>query len=245
MGNAQDRGWGPGWPHCQDDKQVRVTGGGVSVNCRREIAPLVKKALDDTVATGYHLNQAETGAFCCRPIGGTNTASNHSWGLAVDLNWNQNEFSRSPHYTITREAIACWKRLGFSWGGDWSGKKDTMHMEFNGTPNAASRLVQSISSAPPVGPPPISPNGVCGEAHPIIKRGARGPAVNHLQYFLIRSGATIKGDGDFGQATEQAVRSHQQWIHDNRNNTVTSDGVVGPVTWQAIHDWADGLKVTH
>lgn len=141
--------WGPGWPNCQEERQERVTAGGVSVNVRAEIAPLVRRALTDTLATGYVLKPAQTGAYVCRPIGGTSTPSNHSWGLAVDLNWQENPFTYDPNAarTITPAVVAVWKRYGFSWGGDWAGKKDFMHMEFNGSPADAARRVAALTDA--------------------------------------------------------------------------------------------------
>lgn len=153
--------WGTGWPNCQGSKQVRVVGGGVAVNCRSEIAPLMKWALDATRATGYVLKQDQTGAFVCRPIGGTSTPSNHSWGLAVDLNWRENPFTHDANAprTITPDVVRIWKQVGFSWGGDWSGKKDFMHMEFNGSPAEAARRVAALTATPkpPPPPPPLSP----------------------------------------------------------------------------------------
>ena len=79
--------------------------------------------------------------------------------------------------------------------------------------------------------------------HPLLKLGSKGGAVNHLQYFLIKSGSKIVGDGDFGSGTRQALINHQQWLRDNKDNTITVDGECGNQTWQAMHNWADGLKI--
>ena len=146
MSSAADRGWGSGWPNGQADKQVRVVAGGVKVNVRREVAPLFEWALRETAKVGYQLKQEQTGAYVNRPIGGTRTASNHSWGLAIDLNWQENPFTRDANAkrTITPAVVAVWKRAGFSWGGDWSGKKDFMHFEFVGTPGDAATLVARL-----------------------------------------------------------------------------------------------------
>lgn len=91
----------------------------------------------------------------------------------------------------------------------------------------------------PIQPSPPPTGNRCGDpaGHPLLKRGARGPAVNHLQYLLQRTGSTISGDGDFGPATESAVRNFQTWAK------LTSDGVVGPQTWGTLHRHVDGLSV--
>lgn len=156
---AEARGWGAGWPNCQGNQQQRVTAGGVTVNVRREIARLVEYALRETAKTGYVLKQAQTGAFVCRPIGGTRTPSNHSWGLAIDLNWQENPFTTNAAAprTITPAVVGIWKSVGFSWGGDWSGKKDFMHMEFNGSPADAARRTAALTKPVPPKPPEVHP----------------------------------------------------------------------------------------
>ena len=65
---------------------------------------------------------------------------------------------------------------------------------------------------------------------PTLRRGDRSNEVKKLQLFLnylnCNAGAV---DGDFGPATEAAVKRLQ------RANGLTVDGIVGPVTWQAIN----------
>lgn len=102
----------------------------------------------------------------------------------------------------------------------------------------------AAAPAPPQAPAQPQPSTAprCPEAHPTLKRGAKGVPVNHLQHFLIRSGAKIAGDGDFGPATDQALRSHQAWLRAHRDPRVAVDGVCGPITWAAIHGWA-GLRL--
>jgi peptidoglycan hydrolase-like protein with peptidoglycan-binding domain len=64
---------------------------------------------------------------------------------------------------------------------------------------------------------------------PILRLGMRGPAVSQLQQRLQRLGLFQGGiDGDFGPATEAAVKAAQQRFR------LDPDGVVGPSTWNAI-----------
>ena len=44
----------------------------------------------------------------------------------------------------------------------------------------------------------------------VAKRGDKSPYISDLQNMLIKKGAKIKADGDFGPATETAVRDFQQ-----------------------------------
>ena len=72
---------------------------------------------------------------------------------------------------------------------------------------------------------------------PFLKRGAVGTAVESAQVLLIHRGYNCGGrtflgretpDGDFGPATEKAVRDLQT------KAALDIDGIVGPLTWQAL-----------
>lgn len=60
---------------------------------------------------------------------------------------------------------------------------------------------------------------------PTLRRGSKGNAVKCVQFLL-----SCNIDGDFGPATENAVRSFQK----GGNGTMVVDGVVGPVTWGGL-----------
>lgn len=64
---------------------------------------------------------------------------------------------------------------------------------------------------------------------PLLKRGARGEHVQSVQGLLqARSHPEVAIDGDFGPATEAAVKAVQRW------GGVTADGEVGPKTWPVL-----------
>ncbi|HEY9059023.1 MAG TPA: M14 family metallopeptidase [Pseudobacteroides sp.] len=64
----------------------------------------------------------------------------------------------------------------------------------------------------------------------ILRLGSTGPNVKLIQSLLRQIGYNIEAvDGVFGNNTRQAVASFQ------RNNGLTSDGIVGPATW-AVFD---------
>jgi len=73
----------------------------------------------------------------------------------------------------------------------------------------------------------------------VVRRGSQGDAVKGVQeefQFRNLSGDPSRGpqiDGDFGPETEAAVRAFQQALHADVPS-VTVDGIVGPVTWQAL-----------
>lgn len=66
---------------------------------------------------------------------------------------------------------------------------------------------------------------------PTIQRGDHGAAVRRAQRAIRRTPDTgLTVDGDFGPATEQAVRDFQEI------RGLAVDGVVGPHTWAALPD---------
>lgn len=92
-------------------------------------------------------------AFNFRRVSHTNKLSNHSRGLAIDINPLYNPYrkqvrgklvvepatgrpyldrNRKFAYKITRGDL-CWRlftQAGFSWGGDWKSVKDYQHFEY-------------------------------------------------------------------------------------------------------------------
>ncbi|MFR9800475.1 peptidoglycan-binding domain-containing protein [Streptomyces sp. MS06] len=63
---------------------------------------------------------------------------------------------------------------------------------------------------------------------PTLKQGATGERVKTVQYLLNAHGASLTVDGDFGPATDSAVRSFQS------AHGLSVDGIVGTNTWQAL-----------
>jgi hypothetical protein len=143
------KGWGEGWPTDRRDDTVAVTGGGVTVRVHKEIAVLVVFLLNETVRLGYTIRQADTGGFLNRAMKSArglfrSAASWHSWGLALDINWQTNGFGRRATSDLPANVIALWEAHGFKWGGRWR-VKDYMHFQFEGTPADAARITALIT----------------------------------------------------------------------------------------------------
>lgn len=167
---ADQRGWGPGWPNCQTSKWVplevlSLSGGVVRFpnhevvdgkyvervdlpgGVREEIHDLVVILLHESERRGYiNLHDGWCWGGACRAIKTssgtlTQTPSNHSWGIALDLNAPENVFGGSTH-TIPVAMARLWNQYGFRWGGDYSGTKDWMHYEFMGTPDDARQMTE-------------------------------------------------------------------------------------------------------
>lgn len=130
--------------HGQLKFEEEVTFGG---SVREEIRELVSLLLQVSERRGFiNLQPGWCWGGACRAIKRsdgtlTDTPSNHSWGLALDINAPENPFGGSSH-TIERPMADLWNDHGFRWGGDYSTTKDWMHMEFMGTREDAKEMTE-------------------------------------------------------------------------------------------------------
>lgn len=100
-----------------------------SVTCNRYMMPQLKSALAEIQSAGLadEINPGEyAGCYYPRFIAGSTTLSNHSFGLALDLNVPGNQ--RGTVGEMDRAVVSIFKRWGFAWGGDWT-YTDPMHFE--------------------------------------------------------------------------------------------------------------------
>ena len=81
--------------------------------------------------------ESDTGTYNCRKIAGTNTYSNHAFGLAIDLDWQENARDGDWKSEMRDRGMAAVKQVekeGFMrWGGRYS-SPDDMHFEVVMTP---------------------------------------------------------------------------------------------------------------
>ena len=100
------------------------------------------------ITASFECRQAS--ASPCTGKTSTGSWSNHAYGLAVDINPNENPYvgcgmTRDPARLtyvnrsklrlgmVTPAVVAAFRSIGWSWGGAWQGStKDYMHFSFNG-----------------------------------------------------------------------------------------------------------------
>jgi peptidoglycan L-alanyl-D-glutamate endopeptidase CwlK len=89
------------------------------------------------------MEENNTSAFNYRTIMGTDRLSNHSFGVAIDINPRENPYVLSDGRvfpsgatydirrpgTITPEIAEIFKKRGWRWGGDWGTPKDWQHFD--------------------------------------------------------------------------------------------------------------------
>ena len=102
-----------------------------SVKCNKLLFPQLRAALREIerkgLANEIHPDEY-AGCYYPRFIAGTTTLSNHSFGLALDLNVPGNQ--RGTVGEMDRTVVSIFQKWGFTWGGDWS-YTDPMHFEMN------------------------------------------------------------------------------------------------------------------
>jgi hypothetical protein len=225
--------WGPGFPNCQSNKiKGLVRSDGLKIQLRHELLRLFSLLIDETERMGYNVrrfNEAGaivTGGFNCRPIADTNTPSNHSWGLAIDINSDKNPRQKPLTTDIPVAVRDLWTRFGFRWGGTFP-TPDPMHFEYMGSVSDAqrdsARAQGDLGGAQPGGVGPPFP-GI------LKRRQSSGPDVCTLQARLRQLGHSIDSIANcpFGPQTESAVKAFQ------RSRNLPDNGVVDRSTWNAL-----------
>ncbi|MET0523883.1 MAG: M15 family metallopeptidase [Nocardioides sp.] len=109
-------------------EQVPILG---AVRCNKLMLPQLRAALQEITDQGLadEIHPGEyAGCYYPRFIAGTTTLSNHSFGLALDLNVPGNQ--RGTVGEMDRQVVSIFKKWGFAWGGDWN-YTDPMHFEMD------------------------------------------------------------------------------------------------------------------
>ena len=107
-------------------QQVPILG---SVTCNRFLFPQLIAALTEIQQRGLadKINPEEyAGCYYPRFIAGSTKLSNHSFGLALDLNVPGN--GRGTEGEMDRTVVSIFEKWGFGWGGYWN-YTDPMHFE--------------------------------------------------------------------------------------------------------------------
>ena len=102
-----------------------------SVTCHKDLFPQLRAALLEVQQRGLSSSihpDEYAGCYYPRFIANTTTLSNHSFGLALDLNVPGN--GRGTVGEMDRDVVAIFKTWGFAWGGDWR-YTDPMHFELS------------------------------------------------------------------------------------------------------------------
>lgn len=172
-----------------------------------------------------------------RPIRGGTQLSNHASGTAIDLNATRHNLGDAPTKSFSAEQIArIHQIIGVTggvvrWGGDYVGRKDSMHFEINDRQSiydcirALEAMRRFNGTTPPVVVEPVA-----------VVTPAPAPAepvnIRALQAFAVRAfpayARQLIADGVYGPKTIAFIKEFQRRSH------LVADGVLGPITLAAL-----------
>ncbi len=131
---------------CDDSVMVNVTVFGMKTIIHKDLVKSLKQVEQDWLnhkpvggQAWYPITPAlnngrgsELEGYNCRTVKDTNGKdtgkySNHSWGIAIDLNPKTNPYSPNLTTDMPADLVNIWKDNGWGWGGDWGNSKDPQH----------------------------------------------------------------------------------------------------------------------
>jgi hypothetical protein len=171
----------------------------ITGSVHKDLHELISLLCAETERRGYKIRRDWSWGYASRPIAGTKTPSNHSWGLAVDLNAPTNPQRRPLTTNMPPWMTALWRSYGFRWGGDYtSSTPDPMHYEFMGTPAQAREQTARARAA----------LGVRDEEDVIVEAVVKGIQEELIAAgFRDHEGKVLVADGKWGRRTQAAFRN--------------------------------------
>jgi hypothetical protein len=156
--SASQRGWGDiGKPGSATGEAFRranivplvVNGVPIRPGVHKAVKPIFDSLVRDLMATGENVGaRADDWGYAHRFIGSGSTLSNHSWGLAIDIDAVTNpQGPKKTTFDVDKvHALLAGKYQGLiRWGYDYQNSKpDAMHFEFIGTPAQAAALAADL-----------------------------------------------------------------------------------------------------
>jgi hypothetical protein len=112
-----------------DGMATIASGSGARFRVAGGYAERLAGAVADLEAAGVEIKADQSGGYADRNIAGTRTPSQHKFGRAIDINWDENaRGTRGKIDPNVARAIA--RKWGLKWGGDFK-NPDPMHFEID------------------------------------------------------------------------------------------------------------------
>jgi peptidoglycan hydrolase-like protein with peptidoglycan-binding domain len=153
--------------------------------------------------------------------------SNHGWGLAIDLGYDQGGKTASFGVNVPAFQWMCANapKYGFYLQGNNPASKEfeAWHWQYCLGDASPDGSVQTAPAAAPAAPAPAGGGMKFDYPGTPVALGSKGPSAA-----LVQAVIGAKADGDFGP---KSVASLKAW---QTTNGLTADGSVGPVTWKKM-----------
>jgi len=107
------------------------TPGGLGAQVNVQAAPFFQGFINELEGMGYSVKKF--GGYNYRNKRGGSSLSEHSFGNAIDINWDENPMGKTLVTDLPPNISQIAAKYGLSWGGDWKSNKDAMHFEWVGT----------------------------------------------------------------------------------------------------------------
>lgn len=109
-----------------------TTKNGADIKVSSVVSAQFQGFVNELEASGYVIKKGSSGGFSFRSNYGGNRISQHAYGNAIDINWNENPPSVTGHNTLPANVREMAEKYGLSWGADFrmsNGMRDPMHFE--------------------------------------------------------------------------------------------------------------------
>ena len=91
---------------CDESKMVQVAFGPTRISVAESTTEAWKALAAVLLGHGYTIREQDTGGYICRKITGGSQPSLHSYGIAVDVNWQTNPYLKTPNRRPVRFSTA-------------------------------------------------------------------------------------------------------------------------------------------
>lgn len=195
-----------------------------------------------------------------RSIRGALALSNHASATCEDWNAPRHPLGVHPSKTMSKAQISACREIAsrtggvLRWGGDYAGRKDTMHWEINRNAAAVKALADQIrGNVAPIGRPnPVTPP----KSDPVWKGLSAKDTTNVQRYLRSTGHYRFAIDGKYQNETRNAVRAFQNDAIKYGGANFKADGEWGPLTqkWMVwvrdvlqprVDDWAASQRLGH
>jgi len=106
----------------------------INKKCAESLERILQKIWEEAGESQTWINehhyQFYSGSFNYRPIRGENGLSMHAYGCAIDIDAGDNPMGRTcGRFNDSDPLVKAFKAEGWVFGGDWCGRKDSMHFQ--------------------------------------------------------------------------------------------------------------------